>query len=214
MTERQSNERQGWAKALPTVDSLLANPLLQPVAGRLKDPLLWRFSQDAVARGVAVGIFWAFAAPFAQVLIAAAHCTFWRANIPIAAAMTMITNPFTLGFWLWLAYLTGAWLTGAPAVSGPTSLTDVSEWLLVHGHTALIGMGLFAVAGSAAGYLLVKGNWRIAQGLKRRHRLMASHRRNKVQSTTSVRCPILACRCCLGTICVRWDKHQKKQELN
>jgi len=78
------------AESLPNRDTLSVHPWLQPVASRLLQPQLWRFQHEAVARGVAVGTFWAFVMPIAQMVAAAAHCTVWRANIPVAAAMTMV----------------------------------------------------------------------------------------------------------------------------
>lgn len=170
-----------WSKLLPNMDSLVAHPLLGPMASRLKDPALWRLRQESVARGVAVGLFWAFVAPFAQVLIAAVHCAFWRAHIPIAAAMTLITNPLTLVFWLWLAYLAGSWVTGAVGAAPPASVTDLSDWLLVHGGTAILGMGMFAVGGSVGGYFLVKATWRTSQWVRRRNRVRKGRASSKVK---------------------------------
>jgi hypothetical protein len=60
----------GWAsrfrQAIPRREILAAHPWLRPVAGRLLDPQLWRLQHESVARGVAVGIFWAFVLPVAQ----------------------------------------------------------------------------------------------------------------------------------------------------
>ena len=159
-----------FSKALPRRDALAAHPWLQPVAGRLLDPQHWRFQHEAVARGVAVGTFWAFVIPFAQMVVAAAHCTRWRANIPAAAAMTMITNPLTIGFWLWLAYQLGALVLGAPMT--PLTPTGGGEpsWLQQFGWPTVLGMGLFAVGGAAVGYAGVKLVWRLSIWLKRRGR--------------------------------------------
>jgi uncharacterized protein (DUF2062 family) len=103
-----------FRQSLPGREELVAHRWLRPVAGRLVDPRLWRLQHESVARGVAVGTFWAFVIPAAQVVVAAAHCTWWRANIPVAAAMTMVTNPLTISFWLWLAYQVGALVLGEP----------------------------------------------------------------------------------------------------
>jgi uncharacterized protein (DUF2062 family) len=75
MKPRNSNWAQRFGKSLPNRDLLAAHPWLQPVAGRLFDPQLWRFHDESVARGVAVGTFWAFVLPVAQIVVAAAHCT-------------------------------------------------------------------------------------------------------------------------------------------
>lgn len=139
---------------LPTAEDLQRHPWLRPYAHRLGDPCLWKPHTEAVARGVAVGLFWAFAVPVAQILFAAIHCIWWRGNIPVAAAVTMITNPFTVGGWLWLAYKLGEKLVGA-------SLADGGGWMSSVGWPTLLGMALFAVGGALVGYVLVHGGARL-----------------------------------------------------
>jgi uncharacterized protein len=160
--------------SLPSRDALAAHPWLQPVAQRLLNPQLWRLQHESVARGVAIGIFWAFVIPVAQIVVAAAHCVWWRANIHVAAAMTMVTNPLTIGFWLWLAYQLGALLLGEPTGAAASGGTGVLAWLAEFGWPAVLGMGIFAVGGAALGYVLVKLLWRLRVVRKRRARLAAA----------------------------------------
>jgi len=159
-----------FLKGLPNRDTLAAHPWLRPVANRLLDPQLWRLQHEAVARGVAVGTFWAFVIPVAQFVVAAAHCAWWRANIPAAVAMTLVTNPLTIGFWLWLAYQLGALVLGEPLASAAPAGDGSLSWLTEFGWPTLLGMGLFAVGGAAVGYLSVKMIWRLRIWLKRRAR--------------------------------------------
>jgi uncharacterized protein (DUF2062 family) len=134
------------------------------------DAQLWRLQHEAVARGVAVGMLWAFLIPVAQIVVAVLHCVWWRAHIPTAAAMTMVTNPLTIGFWLWLAYQTGATLLGISAPA-PLALENLSwNLMLAYGGPIMLGMGLFAVGAAAAGYVLVKAAWRLRVALLRRNR--------------------------------------------
>lgn len=155
---------------LPSPETLAAHPWLKPVAHRLLDPQLWRFSHEAVARGVAIGIFWAFAIPLGQIVVAVAHSVWWRANIPVAAGLTLITNPFTIGFWLWLAYQLGSLLLNAPPPVPLTEGAGVLAWLAFFGGPTLLGMAIFAVAGSAIGYLCAKLAWHLRIWFKRRRR--------------------------------------------
>lgn len=159
-----------FIKALPTQEALAAHPWLRPVAGRLLHPQLWRFRHEAVARGVAVGTFWAFAIPFAQIVVAAFHCTWWRANIPAAAAMTMVTNPFTIGFWLWLAYQVGGLVLGAPMPDSAPAGVGGASWLAEFGWPTVLGMGIFSVGGAVTSYLFVKLVWRLRIVFKRSQR--------------------------------------------
>ncbi|MES2977592.1 MAG: DUF2062 domain-containing protein [Pseudomonadota bacterium] len=142
------------------------------MSDRLLDPGLWHIRHEAVARGAAIGVFWAFAIPFGQFLFAAAHCVWWRGNIPVAAGVTLITNPFTIGFWLWLAFQVGGRMLGRSG-SAPDPSPDPSgilQWLMTYGGPAALGMGVFALAGAALAYVGVKLAWRVRIWLKRRGR--------------------------------------------
>lgn len=156
--------------SLPTREVLVAHPWLRPVAHRLLDPQLWRMQHEAVARGAAIGVFWAFALPMGQVLAAAAHSVWWRANIPVAAGATFITNPFTIGFWLWAAYQVGSLVLDAPPRVPLDESAGLLAWLASFGAPAILGMGLFAVIGAAVVYFAVKLAWRVRIWFKRRHR--------------------------------------------
>ncbi len=160
-------------------ETLAAHPWLKPVAHNLQEPGLWRLQHEAVARGVAIGLFWAFALPVAQILAAAAHCVWWRGNIPVAAGMTLVTNPFTIGFWLWLAYKLGSLILGLSpqeAAAGDAVYEaaaaapgfDAMAWIQRFGWPAVLGMAVFAVGGAGGGYVLVKLFWRLRVWFKRR----------------------------------------------
>ncbi len=84
--------------------------------------------------------------------------------------MTMVTNPLTIGFWLWLAYQAGALVMGERLVSGVTTDTSAISWLAEFGWPTVLGMGMFAVGGAALGYLGVKLIWRLRIWIKRRAR--------------------------------------------
>jgi uncharacterized protein len=163
-----------WHKRLSTFipdrQALSAHPWLQPVAGRLLEPRLWRLQHESVARGVAVGTFWAFVIPLGQTFAAAVHCAWWRANIPAAAVMTMLTNPLTFGFWLWLAYQIGAFLLGAPPASFDVATIDAATLFENYAWPTLLGMGIFAIGGGALGYAIVKLVWRFKVRYKRKAR--------------------------------------------
>ena len=170
MNANEKSWRGRLKKSLPTRDTLTTSRWLRPLAHRLQEPRLWHVQHEAVARGVAIGLFWAFAIPVGQLVAAAAHSIWWRANIPVAAGMTLITNPFTVGFWLWLAYQIGSVLLDAPPLAPRVEGDSLMAWMASYGGPALLGMGIFAVGGAAAGYLLVKLVWRLRVYFKRRKR--------------------------------------------
>ncbi len=173
--DKKSSWVQTIQQSLPNRHTLAAHPWLKPLSHRLLEPGLWHVRHESVARGAAIGVFWAFAVPFGQFLFAAAHCVWWRGNIPVAAGLTLITNPFTLAFWLWLAYMAGSTLLGStgqvpdlvPAVS---RAAEIMDWISNFGAPAALGMGMFAVFGAVLAYVSVKFVWRTRVWLKRRRR--------------------------------------------
>ncbi len=160
-----------WKKTLqrwvPSKEFWAEHLRLKPYADKLSDQQLWRLQHEAVARGVAVGLFWGFAIPAAQLLVAAIHCVKWRANIPVAALMTMVTNPLTIGFWLWLGYQLGSRVLGNEVQADVSMSLMPAQWLREYGLPTLVGMGLFAVGAAVSGYLLVKFFWRLNLVFKR-----------------------------------------------
>ena len=154
-------------EALPSREILVAHAWLKPVAERLLEPKLWRFQHESVARGVAIGTFWAFVIPAAQIVVATIHCSWWRANVPVAAAMTMVTNPLTISLWLWLAYQLGVLVLGEPIAAVASDGAGSLKWLADYGWPTVLGMALFATGGAAAGYLGVKMVWRLRVWRKR-----------------------------------------------
>lgn len=159
--------------AVPTRAALAAHPWLKPIAPHVLDPKLWRMHPESVARGAAIGMFWAFLLPAGQILVAVANSVWWRGNIPVAAGMTLITNPFTIGFWLWLAYEAGSLVLHAPP---PLPLKElggsgsIMGYLSAIGAPALLGMGMFAVGGALASYALVKIIWHLKFWLRQKSR--------------------------------------------
>lgn len=152
--------RHSLHRSIPARSEIAAHPWLRPVAGQLLAPRLWHLQHEAVARGVAIGLFWAFVMPVAQIPLAVAHCVWWHANIPLAIAATLVTNPLTLGFWLWAAYQAGAWFVEAPPLVMPGAGTGLLEWLQALGKPVLVGMGLFATTGALLAYLGIQLAWR------------------------------------------------------
>ena len=162
-----------WRNAVPTRAALADHPWLKPIAHHVLDPKLWRMHHEAVARGAGIGVFWAFVLPAGQILVAVANSVWWRGNIPVAAGMTLITNPFTIGFWLWLAYHAGSLVLDAPPPLPFKQIGQsggVSDYLSSIGAPAILGMGMFAVGGALAAYALVKIVWRLQFWLKHKTR--------------------------------------------
>ena len=71
-------------KFLPKKETILQNKFVKWIGPALKNPQLWRFSRRGVALGVAIGIFFGFLMPLAQIPASAIAATVFRANVPTA----------------------------------------------------------------------------------------------------------------------------------
>lgn len=94
-------------ETLPTKESLSASKWTKWMAPYLGDRKLWHWSRRGVSIGVAVGIFFGLLIPVAQIPAAGAVAIVLRANIPAAAASTLVTNPITFAPVYWVAYELG-----------------------------------------------------------------------------------------------------------
>jgi uncharacterized protein (DUF2062 family) len=154
---------------MPTREQMAGNRFIRPFAHRVLRSELWRFTRRSVPRGVALGILVGVIIPFAQILFAALLSATVRANVPLAALTTFITNPFTTPA-LWVAaYWVGSWLLhiDAATVVAPvntaieqTDLQRFLEWLT--GATAVTAFGLIVIAviAAALSYVVSSFGWR------------------------------------------------------
>ena len=181
-----------WHRNMPTRESIEQIRWLRPVAHRVLAPELWRFTRRSVPRGVAlgllVGIF--LLIPGLQIAGAAMLALPFRANVPIAAAMTFLSNPATTPFILYGSVYTGNAMLGRSAdVSGFMALIEhhagVGEWMSwLFSQAApalLIGLLVISVISAVAGYGLSILVWRGWVARKWRKRVAL---RNKVSSET------------------------------
>lgn len=165
---------------LPTRESLKQNRLLRWLGPRIHDPLLWHVNRNSVARGVAIGVFFGFLVPVAQIPAAAVVALAVRANLWVTALATLVSNPFTYGPIYILAYRIGASIL--PPVTSERALPDdhavtalqwiveAINWLTGIGRPLVLGMLIMAVVGAIVGYFGVLGVWRINVLIKRRRK--------------------------------------------
>lgn len=166
------------ARHMPSREELAKNRYLAPIAHRFLSPELWRFTRRSVPRGVALGLFAAFIVPIGQIFLAAFLALPARANVPLAAAVTFVTNPFTLPFWLYAANRTGAVMLNIDAAVGigAGQLAHdrglLAEVLEVGGVTAF-GFIVLSLVSAALGYLVSGFVWKRIVISRRRRRLAA-----------------------------------------
>lgn len=155
---------------MPTREELLANRWLRPFAAYLSSPLIWRFNRRGVSRGAALGLFSGFAVPIAQTPFAALCAVGARANLPVAALSTFVTNPLTVPFIYYLAYLVGSGLLRikAETIFAQSANAGFVErsliWMVTLAGPTYLGLLLFAAIGGLVGYFGVQLGWRIWVG--------------------------------------------------
>jgi len=165
-------------KYMPKRDEMARNKYLRPIAHRFLTPELWRFTRRSVPRGVALGLFAAFIIPVGQIFLAAFLALPARANVPLAALSTFITNPFTLAFWLVIANQVGQFTLRLDAATAGVATEQLEsgtwQWVIdafeVAGVT-VVGFLVLAVVSSAVGYLVSSAIWRVLVARRRAKRL-------------------------------------------
>jgi uncharacterized protein (DUF2062 family) len=93
-----------------------------------------------------------------------------RANVPIAAAGTLVTNPLTVPAIYYAAYQLGAWATGTSATAAVSwaDPVNVLESLGSVGVPLFAGLAITACFSAAASYLLISRVWIWHVAAKRR----------------------------------------------
>lgn len=172
MVERPVVERIGrWvARNAPNREALAASRWLRPFAGSVLRSDLWRFTRRSVPRGVAIGLLVGIflMLPGLQIVGAALASVPFRANIPVAAAMTFLSNPATTPFILLGSVYVGnlfgfhADLSAFRALyERGAGVRDWLAWLASDAAPALLcGLFVIAAASALAGYLVSTFAWR------------------------------------------------------
>lgn len=183
MAERKTFLRRLADKATPSREEVLESRWLKPFGSRVRQSDLWRFTRRSVPRGVAAGLFVGIflMIPGLQIVGAAMLSIPLRANIPIAAAMTFLSNPATTPFFLLAAIALGnrlgfhADLVAFEALySSGAGIARWLEWLWSDAAPAMLsGLFLIALACSVIGYGVSIVFWRWWIGAKWRRRVRA-----------------------------------------
>ncbi|RYG95987.1 MAG: DUF2062 domain-containing protein, partial [Alphaproteobacteria bacterium] len=157
-----------WAhRNMPKREELEHTRFVGPLARRQE---LWRFTRRSVPRGVAVGLLVGIFAliPGVQIIGAALLCVPGRGNIPIAAAMTFLSNPATTPLILILSAMIGNFLgfhadvnTVWAMVDSGATLGQWTRWFFSDAAPAvLVGLAVLSVVAASVGYVLSAAIWR------------------------------------------------------
>lgn len=155
----------------PSREEVMESRWLRPFGQRVRQSDLWRFTRRSVPRGVFAGLFIGIflMIPGLQIVGAALLCMPLRGNIPIAAAMTFLSNPATTPFFLVASLEVGsrlgfhADLASFEALrTSHASLGRWFQWLLSDAAPAMMsGLFMIGLAVALAGFLVSLVGWRL-----------------------------------------------------
>jgi len=161
-----------WSRFLhrhaPSREEVLKSPWLRPFGSRIRQSDLWRFTRRSVPRAVFAGLFIGIflMVPGVQIFGAALLAIPMRANIPIAVAMTFLSNPLTTPFFLGAAMEVGSRVGFATDLAAFYALRGKSigvwmAWLVSDAAPALLS-GLFMIGLGVAlvGFIVSLVGWR------------------------------------------------------
>jgi hypothetical protein len=164
-------------RLIPKREHLQQNRWLRWLGPYLHHPRLWHWSRRGVAMGVALGVFFGLLIPIAQIPLSAAAAVILRANVPAAAASTLVTNPVTFGPIYYAAYQLGAWVTGhdspaPPLVEGQAPAVDdeLGFWERFRAFSLplVVGLAIAACTMGLISYGLISLVWYLNVKRKRR----------------------------------------------
>ena len=154
----------------PTREELLASRFVKPFSHRVAHSHLWRFTRTSVRRGTALGLFVGifFLIPGVQILGVALLALPFRANIPIGAAMTFLSNPATTPLLIAASVWLGNNMFGLHAnvatfsimVDKGASAGEWVRWFFSDAAPALVaGLFIISVVSAIVGYVLASVIW-------------------------------------------------------
>ena len=175
--KRDKRAKGGWRSLLPAMpqrEEMAQNRWLAPIAHRFLHSELWRFTRRSVPRGVALGMFAAFIVPIGQIFLAAFLALPARANLPVAALITFVTNPFTVPFWLVVANKVGRFVLKFDAATFNAANPSLSAggfwekfgWFLETAGVTAFGFVVLSIVSAALGYLIGGLVWRVVVARK------------------------------------------------
>jgi uncharacterized protein (DUF2062 family) len=150
---------------------------LRPLRHRLRKEGLWSFEHHSVAKGAAIGVFFAILFPVAHVLFAIVTSIALRANVVVAVLTTFISNPVTMPIIYYSAYRIGSLVirpdksdasvevleSAQEAAQAGFALREripaLVDWMSSVGAPTAVGILTLACVGAVTVYALVFAIW-------------------------------------------------------
>ncbi|MGH8718937.1 MAG: DUF2062 domain-containing protein [Burkholderiales bacterium] len=165
--------RKLFKKYLPSHDSIKNNRFIGIFGKTLHHHNLWHLHRRGVAGGVAVGLFAGLIPGPLQILTAAILSVIFKVNLPVAAVVTLYSNPLTIVPIYLVAYRMGAFFTGHNQDGDLKATLDLDnvgitewipaliDWVSTLGKPLAVGLPLLAIILALTGYFAVFWFWRL-----------------------------------------------------
>ncbi|MCL1143138.1 DUF2062 domain-containing protein [Shewanella gaetbuli] len=149
-------------KFMPDPKTLKNHKYLKVFGTLLEKPNLWLLNRKSAPGAFAVGLFVAWLPMPFQMVAAAGLAIFFNVNIPVAVALVWLTNPVTMPFMFYVAYLLGSKLMGLPSQHFEFQLDW--QWIEASIHTIgppfLLGCLALGAISSLIGYFVIQSLWK------------------------------------------------------
>jgi uncharacterized protein (DUF2062 family) len=149
-------------RLLPTPGKLRKIKSLDVLGEWIYEPNLWHINRFSTSSAFFVGLFVAFIPLPSQMVIACLLSVWLRCNLPLAVALSWVTNPLTMGPMFWFAYKLGALVMGE--TTNVEQFAISWEWLqtglVAIWQPFLLGCLLCAFFFGSLGYFVIQVLWR------------------------------------------------------
>lgn len=158
---------------MPDHRKIREHKYLQCFGKLLHNPALWHMNRHSVAKGFAVGLFFAWVPVPFQMVLAAGAAILFHANLPLSVVLVWITNPVTIPPMFYGAYKVGAMLLGEQVqhFEMELSIEWVKQEMLLIWEPFLLGCFVVAVVSSLVGYsgIQIAWRWMVVSRWRKRH---------------------------------------------
>ncbi len=172
-----------FKRFLPDSKKIKSEKSLQLFGRFIHDPNLWHLNRYSVSTAFSAGLFAALIPMPLQTLIAATLSIIFRANLPIAVALTWVTNPFTTPPIAYFCYRVGVFVMGKEPQHFKFEISW--DWLVNEiggiGMPFVIGSIVVSLIAAFLSNIIIRLIWRIAiiRAWKQRHTARSKARRKK-----------------------------------
>jgi len=144
-------------KHLPTQQEIAQYRYLHIFGDGLKQPEVWAFKRQSVAKGIAIGIFCAFLPMPFEMVPAIFLAVLMGGNLPFAVAGVWISNPIT-----WVPLYTPCYLLGAKILQlDPIALKEITLLQAGSHYVALwLGCLIIGLTLSIIAHFFISFTWR------------------------------------------------------